>query len=97
MQGIQFGIPFIQTTLEVEDADYAGKIDPLIGQFVDQVQPVDVSLGIHAGIPAGTLGRDQALLLVCTKGLGMDARQFGCDADHIQGTVPVVHYHGLAF
>ena len=73
VQVVDLLIAIDQTALQIEDADDPGKVDALAGELVDKGQALDIRLRVHAGIAAGALGRNQALLLVCSKGLRMHA------------------------
>ena len=77
VQIVDLLIAIDQAALQIKDADNPGKVDALAGKLVDKGQAIDIRLRVHAGIAAGALGRNQALLLVCSKGLRVHACQFG--------------------
>ena len=58
-QVVQLLVPLVQPPLQIQDADYSGQVDAFAGA-VDQLQPIDVGLGVHARVALGALGRRQA-------------------------------------
>ena len=55
---------------------------PCGGHFLDPAQPLDVALGVEAGVLRRALRRDQPALLVDPQRLRVHLRQFGGDRDH---------------
>ena len=90
MQVFHFFLALIQPALQIKDARDAGEVDALARQLVDQIEPIDIGLGVHARVATSASRRDQTLLLVGTQGLRVHARQFRGNADHVQRPFLVV-------
>lgn len=95
VQVVDFLVARVQAPLQIEDARHARKVDALVGELVNKPEPLDVGLRVHAGVAARSLRRDEAFLLVRAQRLGMHSRKLRCHANHVQGSVAVVHYHVL--
>ena len=90
MQVFHFFLALIQPALQIKDARDAGEVDALARQLVDQVEPIDIGLGVHARGATSASRRDQTLLLIGTQDLRVHARQFRGNADHVQRPILVV-------
>ena len=90
MQVFHFFLALIQPALQIKDARDTGEVDALTRQLVDQVEPIDIGLGVHARVATGSPRRDQTFLLVGAQGLRVHARQFRGNADHVQRPVLVI-------
>src|SRR5215213_1161075 len=76
-----------------DDAPDPLQVHAVAGQPLDLQQPLDVPLGVAAGVGGGPLGPDQPLPLVDAQRLGVDPGQLGRDRDHEHGPVLLV-WHG---
>src|SRR5215208_371549 len=77
--------------LELEYRLDAGQVEPELGrESLDQPEPLEVGLGVEAGVPRGTLGAHEPLLLIHAQGLRVHPDELGCDGDHVARSV--VHH-----
>lgn len=88
-------IALIEATLQVENSNDSGEVYALVGKLVNELEALDVSLGVHTSVSARALRGNQALLLVGAQGLGMNASQLSCNANHVQGSVSIAYSHVL--
>ena len=80
-----------------EHALDAGEVQAeLGGEPLDQLQPLDVGVGVQARVAGGALRVHEPLLLVDAQRLRMHADELGGDADHVARTVAVGH-HQIVF
>ena len=71
----------------VKDSHDAREVDPLVGKLADEVKAINVGLRIEPRVAARSTWVDQPLLLVNPRRLGMHSREFGSNANHVQGFV----------
>ena len=79
--------------LHVQDAHHAGEVDALVGELVDELEPLDVRARVQARVAARALRVHQALGLVDAQGLGVHARELRRDGDHVQRLVACIVGH----
>ena len=78
----------LQLVLEAEHALDAGEVQAEIAcELLDQLQPLDVVVGVEPRVAGGALRVDEPLLLVDAKCLRVHADDVGRDADHVARAV----------
>src|SRR5215204_2477482 len=81
-----------ELVLEAEHLLDTGVVEPqLVREALDHAQPLEIRLGVEAGVPGGALRPHEALLLVQAERLGVHADDVGGDGDHVAG--PLVEHH----
>lgn len=97
MQAVKFLIPFLKAGLQIQDPSYSCKIDPFRSELLDQLQPIDIRLGIHTCIAAGPLRGNEPFLLIGPQGLRMNACKLSRYAYHVKRAILIAFsgYHGL--
>src|SRR5512132_1688761 len=80
-----------QLVLQAQHVLDAGEVEPeLVGQPLDQPQPVEVRLGVQPRVPGRALRADQPLVLVDAQRLRVHPDEVGSDGDHVPRAV--VHH-----
>src|SRR5512133_821896 len=90
LQGGHRGLEPLDLLGEGDHPPHTFQVHAVVGQPLDLQQPLDVPLGVAAGVGGGPLGPDQPLPLVDAQGLGVDPGQLGRDRDHEPGPAPLV-------
>jgi hypothetical protein len=79
-----------QLVLEPQHVLDAREVEPELGREpLDEPQPLDVGLRVHARATGRAGGPDEAFRLVHAQRLRMEAGEVGRDRDHVEG--PVTH------
>src|SRR5215207_2640569 len=81
LEGGHGGLEALDLLGELDHPPHAFQVHAVAGQALDLQQPLDVPLGVAAGVGGGPLGPDQPLALVDPERLGVDPGQLGRDRD----------------
>src|SRR5215213_11291649 len=81
LEGGHGGLEALDLLGQGDDPPHPFQVHAVAGEPLDLQQPLDVALGVAAGVGGGPLGPDQPLALVDPQGLGVDAGQLGRDRD----------------
>src|SRR5215207_479176 len=88
LQAIDARVRLLQLVLEAEHELDAREVETEVGrELLDQLEPLDVEVGVEACVAGGPLRIDEALLLVDAKRLRVHADDVGGDADHVARAV----------
>ncbi len=79
---LKFGTQRNDLLLEFEHSLHSREVETLLGEVLNAMQSLDVTLAVAAGTPAGASRIEQTLALVDAKGLGVHTCELGGNRDH---------------